>query len=601
MDGTVESREPAAPRPAPAGGGQPLTTLLEHLARTGVISRQQAVDASEWKRRNDKDRRGLVEILEQVFGINPDPLRQAVAQYYAFRTVTLSDRNVRRLLPSDVQKLVRALPEATFQNVLRLKLLPFDIADNQPDKIILVTPNPADREIHDLARVFPYKRFEICYIKESEWTEYWKQVSSGGTREPVEQAPAPGPKVSDTDFETVIDREIARSKLPVQLDNILLDAVRSHASEIHFVARGPRKTEIFFRLEGHLSLWHSIEDVRCEAVATIIKERTTGVDRYERQAAQHGVIERTVENVPVRLTVAILPLHARIAETISESIVMRVHRDAEALPRIEDIACGPQVSTVLQNAMAASHGLLLFAGTARDGSTMTQVAVLRALLRRPLNAIVIQEQTRFIIDGARQVRLNPRLTADDAMEAIAGHDPDIVVLGDLVTLHAAHLAVRLANIGQLVLATLPVRNAVKAVTHLTSLTGLPFAVAEAVTGVIAQQSIRMLCSRCRKAHAEDARAGQLARLPMSLDPAALYRAVGCIDCRGGYAGKQTLYEAFAMTPEVRRAVVRAEGAPEDGAIEDAAAISGFVPMHRQARELLMQGATTIDELMSFLI
>jgi hypothetical protein len=79
--GTTESQ--GTPRSAQGAPTPPLTSLLEHLARSGVISKQHALEASEWKRCNDKDKRGIIEILEQVFNVPADPLRQAVAQYYA--------------------------------------------------------------------------------------------------------------------------------------------------------------------------------------------------------------------------------------------------------------------------------------------------------------------------------------------------------------------------------------------------------------------------------------------------------------------------------------------------------------------------------------
>ncbi len=78
-----------------AGPRRLVQTTARFVARApraqGVVSNQQAHEAAEWKRRNDKDKRGLAEILEDLFGPR-DPLRQAVAQYYAFRTVTLLDR-----------------------------------------------------------------------------------------------------------------------------------------------------------------------------------------------------------------------------------------------------------------------------------------------------------------------------------------------------------------------------------------------------------------------------------------------------------------------------------------------------------------------------
>jgi type IV pilus assembly protein PilB len=600
MDASYEIAEgPPLPRPSTSSTAPPLTSLLEHLARSGVISKQHAVDAAEWKRRNEKDKRGLVEILEQVFNVPADALRQAVAQYYAFRTVTLLDRSVRRLLLSDVHKIVRSLPESSFQQLIKLKLLPFDIAENQPDKVVLVTPNPADREIHEFARVFPYKRFEICYMKESDWAEYWRQVSASSAKDIVEPAPAAGGKVSEVDFETLMDREISRAKLAVQIDNVILDAIRSNASEVHITPRGPRKTEVMFRLDSHLALWASIDDVRCEAVATALKERSIGIDRYERQAAQQGTIERTVENTPVRIAVSVMPLINRDSTSRFESIVLRIFRDANILPSLEGLGCDPHVDTVIRNAMAASHGLLLFAGASREGAAATQVAVLRALIRNAVNAVVIQDRVQFIIDGARQIKLNPRLSADDALAMITDHDPDIIMVGDLTAAGQAQIAVRLANIGHMVLATLPVRSAAKAVTHLVDLSGSAFRVSEAITGVVAQQSLRLLCPRCRKPLPEDAQREQLDRLRVKVQPPVTYRAVGCIDCKGGYSSRWMLYEAFAMSQDVRQVLQWEGGRTSEEQIERAAERSGLVTMSRQATDLFVAGSTTVEELLAF--
>ena len=600
MDAPYETAEgPPVPRPAPAGAAPPLTSLLEHLVRSGRISKQHGVDPTDRKRKNDKDKRGLVEILEQVLNVPADPLRQAVAQYYAFRTVTLLDRSVRRLLLSDVHKIVRGLPEATFQQLIKLKLLPFDVAENQPDKVVLVTPNPADREIHEFARVFPYKRFEICYMKEAEWAEYWRQVSSSNAKDTADPASTAAAKVSEGDFESLMDREIARAKINVQLDNLILDAIRSNASEVHITPRGPRKTEVMFRLDGHLALWASMDDVRCEAVATALKERSIGIDRYERQAAQQGTIERTVENIPVRIAVSVLPLLTRDSQSRIESIVLRIFRDANILPGLDGLGCDPHVDQVIRNAMAASHGLLLFAGSARDGAASTQVAVLRALIKNAVNALVIQDRVQFIIDGARQVKLNPRLTADDALSMITDHDPDIIMLGDLTTPGRAEIAVRLANIGHMVLATLPVRSATKALTHLIDLSGSAFRASEAVTGIVAQQSLRLLCPRCRKPFPENLQVEQLERLRVKVEPPVTYRAVGCIDCKGGYSSRWMLYEAFAMTQDVRHVLLQEAGRTDEAQIEAAAERGGLVTMARQAQDLFVAGSTTVEELLAF--
>jgi len=598
MDSNAPDTTSAGHRPVLAAPRQPLASFLDHLIKTGVVSKQQAREASEWKQQNPKDKRGLPEILEEVFNVARDPLRQAVAQYYAFRTISLFERTVRKLLPSDVNKILHALPEATFHQLMKYKLLPYDLAENQTDKIILVTPNPADREIHELARVFPYKRFEVCYMKETEWADYWRLLTSG--KEPVEQVAASVSDASEGDFEGVLDREIARAKVAVQLDNILLDAVRANASEIHFVVRAPRKTDVLFRLDGHLSSWHTIDEVRCEAVAAALKELTVGIDRYERQAVQLGVIQRVVENVVIRCTVSVLPVLSRDAGSRYESIVLRVFREADTLPRLDQLGLDAHTSRVLHGALTASRGLILFSGMAKSGASMLLTAALRSILKSTLNVVIVQKKVDYIVDGARQVKLNPRLSVEDALDTIVDHDPDVIVLGEVVNPSVAQVAIRLANIGHLVLAALPSRNAAKALGWMVDMTGSPFQVAEAVTAVLAQQSLRLLCSRCKKEVSPSLVEDLHLHLRGADAPSRFFRAVGCIECNAGFSGKHLIFETLSMTPAIRNILLRAERIPDEAAVEQAAIQDGMTPMLQQALEFLRRESTTVDEVLPFI-
>jgi hypothetical protein len=289
-----------------AGGGpRPfMTSFLEHLVRNRIISEDVAMQAAEWKKHNERDKRSLIEILKEEFGLSQDVLHYQVAQFYAFRVIDINERGARRLLASDVLKILRGLPEPIRQIAMRHKVLPYDLAENQPDKIIVVTPNPADREISDVARALPYKKFEICYMKERDWAEYWRQLTLEKDQpgSSALSAGEPAPEDDESDFEEVIDKDISRGQLQALIENIFADAVRVGATDIHVIPRAPRKTDICFRIDGQLALLYSIEDTRAEAVVAVIKTRTVSMDRFERMAAQEGAVQKTVDSQVVRFT-----------------------------------------------------------------------------------------------------------------------------------------------------------------------------------------------------------------------------------------------------------------------------------------------------------
>ena len=177
--GTPPASESVRNGTGPAQMPRPfMTSFLEHLLRNQIITEEVAREAAEWKQKHEKDKRSLTDLLKEEFGLSPDVLHHQIAQFYAFRVIDINERGASRLLPAEIFKMLRALPETVRQTALRHKVLPWDIGDNQPDKLLVVTPNPTDREVTDVARAFPYKKFEICYMKERDWAEYWRQITA---------------------------------------------------------------------------------------------------------------------------------------------------------------------------------------------------------------------------------------------------------------------------------------------------------------------------------------------------------------------------------------------------------------------------------------
>jgi len=599
----TESRRTAVPR-AQGGGARPfMTSFLEHLVRNRIISDEVAMQAAEWKKHNERDKRSLVEILKEEFGLSQDVLHYQVAQFYAFRVIDINERGARRLLPSDVLKIIRGLPEPIRQLAMRHKVLPYDLAENQPDKIIVVTPNPADREITDVARALPYKKFEICYMKERDWAEYWRQLTlekdqAGGSAIGTPEAVV---EEEDPDFEGSIDRDISRGQLQGLVENIFSDAARVGATDIHVIPRAPRKTDVCFRIDGQLALWYTIEDTRAEAVVAVIKSRAQGMDRFERMAAQTGALQKTVDSQNVRYSVAVIPVASRELTGKLESVVIKVQRDPDA-GGLDAIVSQPYALRVLKDALARPRGLVVVAGPSGGGRTVTLVAALRAIMKPSLNTITVEDPVEIFLDGARQVKINQKLGVDDALEAIRHHDPDIVYIGDLDRAPASAAALRMSVAGRQVFGKLHVRDAVTAVARLLTQGNEPFLVAEGLSAVIAQRQVRKLCERCKEPLTKVGRE-LVTRLGFAEDEAAatkFFRPVGCINCTGGYKGRIPLHEALEWTDPLRELVLWSGGRLDMQRLREAAVSQGTVTIQRHGVELLKRGVTTLTEVASAL-
>jgi type IV pilus assembly protein PilB len=579
-------------------------SFLDHLVRNRVISAEQSARAANWKQQRPDDKRTVMELLEQEFKIDKDVVRQQIAQYYAFRVIDPRERSVRRILPSEINKILRSLSDVVLQQLLKAQLLPYDLAENQPDKIVLVTPNPSDREVHRLARGLPFKKFEICYLKESDWLEFHRTLNADRDKPVPEVTVTPANDLPEADFESIMDREISRTQLNSQLDNIFADAVRTGASEIHFVPRGPRKTDVLFRLEGHLSVWASMEDVRNEAVITALKSTGINLDRYERLSAQQGMIHRIVEKRPLRMSVSTIPVVSRDPGSRYESVVLHVMRESESVPAIDSIGLDPHTGEVLGVALAGMRGLVLVAGFDNKALRTTIAASLRAIAKPAVNIVTVEDPIEYLVDGVRQIKLNPRLTVGDAIHALTVHDPDVVALGDIDDPAVAEIALRMANIGQLVFCSIHARDGATALARLFHAFGNGLLLSDAVTAVVAQQTVRTLCPRCKQplpAAAMPRAVAHLRLLPGEVPPSTIYRAVGCIDCRNGYRGHEIVFEAIRATPGIRDVLAAAEDRLDTGAVLRTAELDGMVTLRKKAIGMVEKGLTTVDQLLAFAV
>jgi type IV pilus assembly protein PilB len=575
-----------------------MTSFLEHLVRNRIISEEVAVQAAEWKKGNERDKRSLIEILKEEFGLSQDVLHYQVAQFYAFRVIDINERGARRLLPSDVLKILRALPDPIRQLAMRHKVLPYDLAENQPDKIIVVTPNPADREISDVARALPYKKFEICYMKERDWAEYWRQLTmekdqpGSSTLSLAETAE----EENEEEFEEGIDRDINRGQLLALVENIFADAVRVGASDIHVIPRSPRRTDVSFRIDGQLALWYSIEDTRSEAVIAVIKTRASSLDRFERMAAQEGVFQKSVDNQIVRFSLSVLPIVSRESTGKLESAVIRVQREPDPVP-LDSIIAEPYTLRVLRESLSRPRGLVLFAGPIGSGKGGTIASALRTVTKPGLNLVTVEDPVETFLDGARQVKLTPKLSYEDAVRSITRHDPDIVYINDLSDATIATAALRLAIGGVQVFATITAQDSVIAVTRLIAQGVEPFLLSEGLSVVVTQRRLRKLCERCKEPLTRVSRE-LVTKLGFTEEEASatkFYRATGCINCTGGFKGRLLLHEALDITEPVQDALLWTGGRLRAGELREIGQAQGMVSLRRHGVEMLKRGVTTLGE------
>jgi len=572
------------------------------IIQPDVLERAVAVLNKE----ENKGRRKLPQILVEQFKMDRDLVYREVADYYAFRTLDISMETIDDGVLAFIRKELTSLPESIREMVHENKVLPYSIDPERPGRLLVITPDPTKPEVYKIARTFHYQKFEICYVPLSQWDGMWKRVSLDKAIYKDKETMLRGESLVDEgdddseNYEQALEEEISKSGLVDLVESIFVDAVRVGASDIHVIPRGDRVTEFHFRVDGKLSRWYTNNETRAEAVSAVVKDRAKNLDRFERNMAQDGFAQLTIDKRTVRFRVSVIPLIGKELKNKFESIVIRVLMEPVIGGSIEDLGFDPYSESVMRKAIAKPYGIIIVTGPTGSGKSTTLVAALRTVMDSALNIITVEDPVEYFIDGARQVKLNSKLDFEGALRAILRHDPDIVMVGEIRDKLTAEIAVKLANTGHLTLSTLHTNDAPSAVSRLYKMGIEPFLIAYSINIIVAQRLIRKLCQRC-KSPINEPDVSLLRKLGMreeEISSTKFYQPIGCSECLKGYKGRMAVHEALYFTKEIRQLILDAGSSVNEEAVRQLALKNGMRTLRMNALELLRRGMTTVEEVAS---
>jgi type II secretory ATPase GspE/PulE/Tfp pilus assembly ATPase PilB-like protein len=243
-------------------------------------------------------------------------------------------------------------------------------------------------------------------------------------------------------------------------------------------------------------------------------------------------------------------------------------------------------------------GLILITGPTGSGKTATLYAALMRLNDGKRKINTIEDPVEFAIDGLRQSQVNPAVDLGfaDLLPSVLRQSPDVIMLGEIRDAETADTAVRAANSGHLVLATIHASQAPGAVQSMRGLGVHPHFLSTSLRGVVAQRLVRTLCPRCRFSI-------DLADAPHTFDEIrpwlaadegkAIYAAKGCDACgMAGYAGRTGVYEVMPVTREIRELI--SEGRPTRD-IRDKAVGQKMLQFRHAAMLKVARGLTSTEE------
>ena len=293
-------------------------------------------------------------------------------------------------------------------------------------------------------------------------------------------------------------------------------------------------------------------------VITLIKARAL-MDLAEKRRPQEGrwIFQHTLADkseAAFDLRVSTIPT------AFGEDMALRLLDRSSKLFTLDNLGLTRSQRNILNSTLDSPGGLILFTGPTGSGKTATMYTCLQKLNdgRRKINTI--EDPIEYAVDGVRQSQVNPviGLGFSELLRSVMRQAPDVIMIGEIRDPETASIAIRAANSGHLVLATIHAVAAAGAIHSMRALGVHPHFLATALRCIVAQRLVRTLCPACKTCF-------DLADAPHTFDEVApflsegegklLWAARGCPEClMTGYASRTGVFELLPITRDLRNLI-----------------------------------------------
>ena len=169
----------------------------------------------------------------------------------------------------------------------------------------------------------------------------------------------------------------------------------------------------------------------------------------------------------------------------------------------------------------------------------------------------------------------------------------MILVGEIRDKETAEITMQAAMTGHFVFTTLHANDAPTTVTRLLDIGVEATLIQSAVSAVLAQRLVRVLCPKCKEAVKLSDEQKQKWNIPVVKD-VVIYQEKGCAACHGtGYRGRTGLHELMIFDNAIRELLV---GRPSIQAVRQAARKSGMKSLLESGISKVLTGVTSINEM-----
>lgn len=371
---------------------------------------------------------------------------------------------------------------------------------------------------------------------------------------------------------------------------IITRAVEEKASDIHIE---PKKNKLLVRtrVDGALRVDLELPESVQGAIVSRLKIMSS-MDIAERRIPQDGRIAVKLGSKTLDLRVSTLPT------TFGEKVVIRILDSEGSLIGLEKLGLDGETRKKFVSLISKPQGIVLVTGPTGSGKTTTLYTALSHIADVEKNVSTIEDPIEYELADINQVGVDEKAgrTFENVLRSLLRQDPDVIMVGEMRDVTTATIAMQASLTGHLVFSTIHTNNTVATITRLRDL-GVPsYLISSTIIGIIAQRLVRVICPFCKEAYQphEDSLRG-LALTPQQVKGHTFLRGKGCSKCgETGYKGRAGIYEMLVLSQKIKEAIA---SEASEGQLRQLAVAEGMKTLSHAGVERLMQGTTTVDEVL----
>ncbi|MBT3834166.1 MAG: type IV-A pilus assembly ATPase PilB [Gammaproteobacteria bacterium] len=387
-----------------------------------------------------------------------------------------------------------------------------------------------------------------------------------------------------------VDEATAIDDTPVVrfINKMLMDAIRSNASDLHFEPF-EKAYRVRFRTDGVLREIARPPVNLAPRISARLKVMSK-MDISERRVPQDGRIKLKISKTKsIDFRVNTLPV------LFGEKLVLRILDPSSAKMGIDALGYEDDQKKLYMEALYKPQGMFLVTGPTGSGKTVSLYTGLNILNTAELNISTAEDPVEINLEGINQCNVNTKVGLDfsEALRSFLRQDPDIIMVGEIRDLETASISVKAAQTGHMVMSTLHTNSAPETLTRLRNMGIAAFNLATSVNLIVAQRLGRRLCGCKEKLEVPDSAlleagftAAQLA------EPFEVFGPKGCEKCSAGYKGRVGIYETMKVTAEIRKIIMEDGNALQIGEVS---AREGFGTIYESGLRKVISGATSLAE------